>query len=114
MAKMQVWVRNSLLTTIKKNYYHKKTGARLTLDEKHEWDRVVKPIEHAIGKVLVVHPYTPPVVVVDSSKAMLLALKSGAAPPKETGNSHSPSSSPPLCICELPAVFRHHVLLLIF
>lgn len=85
MSRMQAWIKNALLSIIKKNYYHKKSGVRLSLDEKHEWDRVVKPIEQAIGKVLLTHPYQPPVVAVDGSKAMLLALKNGSAPPKDIG-----------------------------
>ena len=80
MPKLQIWVKNALLHIIKKNYYHKKSGIRLTIDEKHEWDRVVRPIEHAMGKILLVHPYVPPVVVLDGPQAMLHMLKSGSAP----------------------------------
>ena len=78
---MQLWIKHAILSVIKKNYNHKKSGVRLTLDDKHEWDRVVKPIEHAIGKVLVVHPYHPPVVAIEGSQAMLMMLKSGSALP---------------------------------
>lgn len=75
MTKITQWVKDSLLNTLKKNYYLKKSGVRLSLEQKHEWDRTVKPVERAIGKILMLHPYHPPVVKVEGAQALLLQLK---------------------------------------
>lgn len=75
MSRITQWVKDCLLNSLKRNYYLKKSGVKLSLEQKHEWDRTVKPIERAIGKILMTHPYQPPVVKVEGAQALLLQLK---------------------------------------
>jgi hypothetical protein len=73
--KIMQWVKDGLLNCLKRNYYFKKSGVRLTLEQKHEWDRTVRPIERAIGKILGAHPYHPPVAKIEGAQALLSKLK---------------------------------------
>ena len=71
---MTHWLKDCLLSCLKRNYYLKKSGVRLTLEQKHEWDRTMKPIERSMGRILLTHPYLPPIVKVEGAQAMLLQL----------------------------------------
>jgi hypothetical protein len=106
MNKMRQWLQEALLNCLKKNYYFKKSGVRLSLEQKHEWDRTVRPIERAIGKILLVHPYIPPVVKIEGAQALLLQLKdhkqqdplkttllTSASAAQAQAQSHRPSSA---------------------
>ena len=72
---MELWLKDAISSCIKKNYYLKKSGVRMTLEQKHTYDRTAKVIEHAIGRILVADPYVPPVVKVEGAQAMLMQLK---------------------------------------
>jgi hypothetical protein len=95
MNKITQWVREALLNCLKKNYYLKKSGVRLSLEQKHEWDRTVRPMERAIGKILLLHPYVPPVVKIEGAQALLLQLKDRKHQDPLKEHSSNKATSPP-------------------
>jgi hypothetical protein len=76
------------LHCLKKNYYLKKSGVKLSLEQKHEWDRTVRPIERVIGKILKIHPYQPHVAKIEGAQALLLKLKEKKAGNHLTAKEH--------------------------
>lgn len=75
---ISAWVRDSIYQGLVKNYKLKKSGVKMTLDQKHLYDRVVTPVELALKRIL---RQAPMVIVseVSEKKALLAATKAAAA-----------------------------------
>jgi hypothetical protein len=50
-SELQPWICDAISATVKKYYHLKKSGVRLSLDQKHAWMRTVHPIEHALRPI---------------------------------------------------------------
>jgi hypothetical protein len=73
-----IWVRDSIFQGIVKNYKLKKSGVKMTLDQKHLYDKVVGPVEKIIKRIL---KQEPMVILseVSEKQALMAATKAAAA-----------------------------------
>ena len=74
---MTQWIRESIFQGLVKNYKLKKSGVKMTLDQKHLYDKVVGPVELMMKRILKQDPMI--ITSVDSEKQALVAATKAAA-----------------------------------
>ena len=77
-ATATAWVRDSILQGVTKIYRLKKSGVKMTLDQKYLYDRLMTPVEKALKKILKQAPMKVDNVV-SEKQALAAATKAAAA-----------------------------------